>query len=107
MRMALIMLFSVAVAGSGGHRRDWLKEWLRVGFQREQVSLGGEALAAGIAADVRRRRTRWQGMMIGMGLLPLACPTERALPPASRAMSIYERVSPYGIAHSACHTRCR
>ena len=26
--------------------------------------------------------TRWQGMISGIGLWPLACPTDRALPPA-------------------------
>jgi hypothetical protein len=50
--MALIMLFSVAVAGSGGRRRDWLKERLRTGLERQQVAFRGEALAAGITAEM-------------------------------------------------------
>ena len=97
MRIALIMLFSMAVAGSGGRRRDGLEEWLRARFEREQVSLGGKAVAARIAAEMRCRpsakrpgasTTRWQGIMIGIGLQPLAWPTERALPPATCAMSM-------------------
>ena len=45
--------------------------------------------------------------MIGMGFAPFAPPTDRATPPATAATSPYVRVSPYGIAHNAAHTRCR
>jgi hypothetical protein len=54
MRIALIMLFSVAAAGSGGRRWDRLKERLRPRLEREQPALGGEAVAAGITAQMRR-----------------------------------------------------
>src|ERR1700679_1394066 len=49
--------------------------------------------------------TRWHGTITQIGLVALARPTARGELPISRAMSPYERVSPYGILRSAAQTR--
>src|SRR5690242_13847198 len=51
--------------------------------------------------------TRWHGTMMPIGLWPLARPTARNAPgdPICRAISPYDRVSPYGIVSRASHTR--